>query len=231
VDKIVLGMSIGLVAVAIFFTLAVAQVGLIETIIDRVPGNSDDNNSNNNIISINSVDSCVQRFYIPTTPGGRFHSCPAIVTSSAAITNIGGFPACVQMYGGGPSSHPATYDFVLRPNSTGYITVVYDFGQNELPSPGSFSNPAKSSGIHRLSGDGSSWIFLPANQTSLTASVAPENVTSIYPSTLKVTYTIETRDTRQEEVGNTYLFNIFQVCTGELITIGDKPYTGKLPLD
>lgn len=224
-DKVVLGMSIALGATAIFLMLVVAQVGFTEkTTVDYTPENSD---SSNNIIS---VDSCLQRSYFPTL-GGRFHSCPAIVTSSAAITSIDGFPACVQMYGsnGEPSRYPATYDFVLRPNSTGYITVVYDFGQNELPAPEFFAELVKASDIHRLSGDGSSWIFLHANQTSLT--VSPENVTKVNPTTLRVTYTVETSDTKQEEIGSTYLVNIYQVCTGELVTIGEEPYVGRLPLD
>src|SRR5690606_7210325 len=118
-DKIVLGMSIALGAVTVFLILAVAQVSLIETITNHAPENSDNNSSNNNIISINSVDSCAQRSYVPKSQGGSFHSCPVIITSSAAITNIDGFPACVQMHGVGSSSHPGTYDFVLGPNSTG----------------------------------------------------------------------------------------------------------------
>jgi hypothetical protein len=182
--------------------------------------------------SITSVSGCGQRFYIPT-PGGKFHSCPGNPTQFSAITEIGGFPACVQMYGSKdePSRWPTTYDFVLRPNSTGYITVVYDFGINELPTPESFTEIMKKSDIHRLSDDGNSWIFLPANQTSLTVSVAPENVTKVNPTNLKVTYTVETKDTKREEIGNTYLINVLSVCEGELITIDDKPYTGRLPLD
>lgn len=227
-DKIVLGMSITLGAVAIFLMLAVAQVGLTETVVNYIP-DKDGGGANN----ISSVDSCAQRTYIPISAGGKFHSCPAIVTSSVAITGIDGFPACVQMYGsnGEPSRYSGTYDFVLRPNSTGYITVVYDFGANELPTAGFFKELMEESDIHRLSGDGSSWIFLPANQTSLTVSVPPENVTKVNQSTLKVTYTVKTENTKQEEIGDTYLVNIYQVCTGELITIGEEPYVGRLPLD
>jgi hypothetical protein len=135
------------------------------------------------------------------------------------------------MYGNSNDSHPTTYDFVLRPNSTGYISVVYDFGINELPTSEYFADLMKASDVHRLGSDGNSWIFLPANQTSLTVSVAPDNITKVNPATLRVTYSIETKDTRQEEIGNTYLINIYQVCTGELITIGDRPYDGRLPLD
>ncbi len=181
--------------------------------------------------NIKSISGCGQRLYIPI-PGGKFHSCPGQV-AYVSIAGLDGFPACVQMYGNKNESYPfaTSYDFVLRPNSTGYITLVYDFGTNELPELNFFTDLSIDFDIYRLSADGSNWIFVPANETSLSYFVAPENVTQVSPTTLKVTYTIETKNTMKEEVGNTYLLGIYQICEGQFITIGEVPYTGRLPLD
>lgn len=226
-DRVVVGMAIALGAIAVFLILAVLNVGISETIVDVGFKDTFDD-----AINIHSVNDCGHRFYIPT-PGGKFHSCPAIVTTSATITGIAGFPACVQMYGSKNETYPYApgYDFVLRPNSTAYLTLDYNFGTNELPEANYFTDLTEHSDIHRLSNDGSDWIFIPANQTSLSYFVAPENVTKVNPTTLKVTYTIETKNTIKDEVGNTYLLGIYQVCEGQFITIGEEPYTGRLPLD
>lgn len=225
-DKVVVGMAIALGAVAVYLILAVLNVGISETILDRIPEDSDDG-----AIDIRSVNDCGQRFYIPT-PGSKFHSCPGQV-AHVSITGVDGFPACMQMYGNKNESYPyaTSYDFVLQPNSTGYLTLVYDFGTNELPDANFSADLNKQSDIHRLSNDGSKWIFVPANQTSLSYYVAPENVTKVNPTTLKLTYTIETKNTKKDKVGNTYHIGIYQICEGQFITIGEAPYTGRLPLD
>lgn len=225
-DIVVVGMAIALGAVATFLILAVLNVGLSETIVDRIPEDRDDG-----AIDIRSVNDCGQRFYIPT-PGGKFHSCPGQI-AYVSITGIDGFPACVQMYGSKNVSYPfaTSYDFVLRPNSTGYLTIDYDFRENELPEPNFFKDLYNDGDVHRLSDDGSNWIFVPANQTSVSYYIAPENVTTVNPTTMRVTYNIETKNTKQDEIGNTYLIGIYQICEGQFVTIGEAPYTGRLPLD
>lgn len=222
-----MGMVIALGAIATFLILALVYFGSSEISVNPpFPNDGEDG-----AIDIRSVNDCGQRLYIPT-PGGKFHSCPG-QSAYVSITGIEGFPACVQMYGNKNESYPfaTSYDFVLKPNSTGYITLVYDFGANELPEPNFFTDLHIAYDIHRLNDDGSNWIFVPANQTSLSYYVAPENVTTASPTSLKVTYTIETKNTKKDEVGNTYHIGIYQICEGQFITIGEVPYTGRLPLD
>jgi len=222
-DKVIVGMAAALGIIAILIILMAIGAGTTVTNMDFELKNTS--------TDIDSTDGCQPRTYIQT-PGGKFHSCPALVTTSAALTDINGFPACVEMYrSDNDEPYATTYDFVLKPNSTGYITMEYDFGTNERPEPEFFVELAKSSDIHRLAGDGTSWIFVPTNHTSLSVSVAPENVAIVDPTALKVTYTIETKNTKQEEIGSTYLINIYQVCTGQLITIGEEPYAGRLAWD
>ena len=144
-------MAITLGAITFCMVLAILQPTLVD---NSLGGQSDENvDGSNAAFSIYSVADCQQRTFIPTR-GGTFHSCPAIVTSSAAITNLDGFPACVRMYGDSNDSHPTTYDFVLRPNSNGYINVVYDFGIYELPTSKYFADLMEASDVHRLGSDG-----------------------------------------------------------------------------
>jgi hypothetical protein len=221
--SIIIGTTIG---VGFFIVMIVMFGNTAKTAV--LPPQETNNTGNSNIAL--SPDDCQKRFFIPT-PGGKFHSCPGIATSYAAITDASGFPACVQMYDSDPRSiSPTTYDFVLKPNSTGYLTLVYDFGSNEVLPKEYFADITKSD-IYRLSDDGNSLQYLAENQTSISAFVALENITYTGVKTVKLTYTVETKFTKPEEVGHTYYFSVYEACEGEFVTIGEKPYSGRLPWD
>src|SRR5438105_7463904 len=86
------------------------------------------------------LDSCAQRIFIPT---GNSHSCPAQIAYRVEVKEADAFlPSCVQMYGQHGIQNPfgTTYDFVLSPNSTAYLTMSYDFGSNDVPPASFFTN-------------------------------------------------------------------------------------------
>jgi hypothetical protein len=220
---VAIGASLSIVIIVIILLGNIAKTSIF------LPGRTDNETGSDKLVALSPND-CQKRVFIPT-PGGKLHSCGGISTRYASITGFTGFPACIQMYDSDPSSlTPATYDLVLAPNSTGYITIVYDFGSNDLPPKDYFANVIKSD-IHRLTDDGNGLEYLPANQTSISAFVDLENVTYTGAKTVKLTYTVETKATKPEEVGHTYYFGVFEACGGEFVTIGAKPYSGRLPLD
>ena len=59
---------------------------------------------------------------------------------------------------------------------------------------------------------------------------APDNVT-VSGNRMQITYTIESSSTPLNELGKTFFLPVYGICSGEYVTIGDRPYSGKLPFD
>ena len=165
----------------------------------------------------------------------------------ASIDDVRGF-ATIKRYQGAPplqenlmtpGRKPGLYEFVLAPNSTGYITMVYDTCSEPITatignnvSQFFSSLDTHTSGINKFDSNEESEsfrtgqaIWVPGNNA------APVQV---YSSIVKqenehrvvVTYTISADS---KAIPGVYIMNLYHTCPGELLTIGDKPHQGDIP--
>lgn len=143
-----------------------------------------------------------------------------------------------------PDRKPSLYEFVLAPNSTGHITMVYDscsvntfnreFGNNYNYTSTFFKSfDTHLHGLAKFDSNEQSESF----KTGQVIWLQPNETggITVYPSSIKmgnsdhqliVTYTLEANSNAQRGL---YIINLFHICPGELLTIGDKPHQGEIP--
>jgi hypothetical protein len=165
----------------------------------------------------------------------------------ASISDVSGFIITKPYQGALPLQEnvmtsgrkPDLYEFVIAPNSTGYITMVYDtcskpitatIGSNLSQLFSSFDT--RRSGINKFDSDEESESFRTGQVIRLSGS--DTNGLAIYPSAIKqendhqvhVTYTIEAGSGMSQGL---YIMNLYHTCPGQLLTVGYKPYEGDIP--
>lgn len=171
---------------------------------------------------------CSPRTFVPIPTKGKVLHCPARFTS-ASVIEYGGFAACTEIYKSSTPGIPMIHEYVLKPNSTGYLTMTYDFGSNDLEIPDFITKKME---LHKVTPDilDASLTYIPANMTNIRVFAPESNITRINEKMLMVTYTLSAQNVSLSEEG-TYLIPIFQTCLGMLLTVGDQPYSGRLPWD
>lgn len=138
-----------------------------------------------------------------------------------------------------PSDWNDFFDFVLKPNSTGYIDMSFEFFGESYGVDNKQYNGSIQSSIGLLSQYGT--ISNAFNKTAIYTldnpnvshtsnlngihifTINTENVTN---HTLKITYVIKVDSSAKE---GTYGIGIPYTCPLELLTIGDHSYTGSMP--
>ena len=130
------------------------------------------------------------------------------------------------------------YQFVLAPNSTGYITMVYDSCSQQSPIDVSNSSAffesfdTRTTGIYKFDSNVKSDSYQSGQATWI-----PTNLTGgimIYPSDIHVenghrfivTYTVRAEPTAGTGL---YIMTLYHTCPGELLTIGNEPHEGEIP--
>lgn len=132
----------------------------------------------------------------------------------AKIIATGGFYTIIPRNG--------SYEFVLKPGTIGYMTMIYNFPQNTTQS---FLTQFRSTFADLLS----TRIYTlddPNTPHSSTEGIKifPINVINDTENSIYVTYVINSSKTQ-----GIYLLGTFFSCPGEIITIGEKPFQGNLP--
>jgi len=227
---VVVGLVVGIFLLSVFALFSTYSSG-----VHSLDYSSKTIGANSSASDTVNVEQCSLRTIVHYTDG--FHSCPEQSENNVTIIKAKGFaPACFQMFGDAHKQYQfgTPYDFALKPNSTAYLTISYNSTPNE-PMPASFfSNYENTTSIYRLDNNGSEWKYVAHNETSIRIFIASSNVTvpaSNSSKTTTVTYTISSLNTRQDEIGKTFMLPIYQICAGEYVTIGDRPYSGRLPWD
>lgn len=116
------------------------------------------------------------------------------------------------------------YNFVLKPGSTGYVTLVYEFvdkAQNVLSGYNNFYDFIGPQQISKLSEFSTDY-----NGSKISMKVA--NIKTLDEHSIAVTYSVST-DMSVDE--GPYLMRLWQTCPGEILTVGTKPYAGPFPWD
>lgn len=130
-------------------------------------------------------------------------------------------------------------EFIIKPSSTGLLTMTYDFGNLNKEVARSTVDGiyhknllTGSIGIYTINPDpssidkGNSLVRLQDEKTE-GLSVQPIQVTNETASKVKVVYEIKTNNSAAE--GKSYIFTLFHVCRpGEMLTVGEKPHEGSL---
>jgi hypothetical protein len=179
---------------------------------------------------------------------GTGYSCGGSPTP-ISVVYAQGFANITRVY---PDKLPGFFEFVLRPNSTGNITMLYNFGGNNS----TVGNGVIASGrgttqyvlanvyqrnmsgyfgnvdITKVTDDAGNktendaLVYLSRNNIQ-GMSVYPSSISNVTNSVVKVTYTVKTDDTVKE---GTYLLGL-NICPGELVTIGNEQTKMPLPWD
>lgn len=156
-----------------------------------------------------------------------FRSCPPHI-ADATLVDWSGFLTANERWKG-QAGVTGLYDFVLKPNSTGHITMGYDFREYTTDDVmkryhTTLSDAFGTKDLWKL--DGSGLVHLPAEKTGIRAYAS--NIVNMTDHAIMVTYTIKANASAEN---GTYLIPLFQTCPGELVTIGERPYEGPLPWD
>lgn len=140
---------------------------------------------------------------------------------------------------GSPADWNDFFDFVSKPNSTGYIDMSFEFFGESYGVDNKQYNGSIQSSLHLLSNYGT--ISGAFNRTAIYAlddphtphinsldgiSIFSTNVENVTNHTLKLTYVIKVAPSAKE---GTYGVAIPYTCPIELLTVGDHPYTGSVP--
>lgn len=154
--------------------------------------------------------------------------CPAMITD-VTLEDATGFVTVNERYKD-QNGVLGLYDFVLKPNSSGQITILYDFREYRVADfmASYHTTLAEVFGpkeeVKKLVGAG--FAILPVEKAGI--SIYASDITNMTEHIIKVTYTVKAEHNAEK---GTYLIDIFQTCPGELITVGEKPYEGLLPWD
>lgn len=152
---------------------------------------------------------------------------------------------------------PGLFEFVLKPNSSGNITMLYDFSQNTSTTGNDglfdfffgrkgtpqyvlaniyhqnmsdyFGNVdiSQVTGNSTTNNDNNSNLVFLSRNSIQGMSVYPSNISNVTDRVVKVTYTVKTDDSVKE---GTYLLEL-NIYPGELVTIGNAPAKMPLPWD
>ena len=131
------------------------------------------------------------------------------------------------------------FDFVLKPNSTGHINMSFEFGgQGYETNNVSFNGTIQSSMVLGRSSTVSGLFNRTAIYTLDDPYTSPHignlngisistiNIDNVTDHTLRLTYVIKIDPSAKE---GTYGLGIPYTCPIELLTVGDKSYTGSIP--
>ncbi len=150
--------------------------------------------------------------------------------------SVSGFTDIKLVFKSGPGTYgPDTYEFVLKPNSTGSITLDYDFSLTTF----SLDNKTWLSGTENIVGimlgktlseyfrdfeiykfERGSLVPPPVGQIP-GISIYPSSILNMTQNMVRVTYTVSVDASAQK---NTYLIRIPDNEPGQFLTVGDKPY-------
>ncbi|MGI0087846.1 MAG: hypothetical protein ACREBI_07775 [Nitrosotalea sp.] len=139
--------------------------------------------------------------------------------------------------GGLPVDLNDFFDFILKPNSTGYINMSFEFiGENHyvnnVPFNGTiqFSISSQQSTISDLFNKTAIYTlddpYSPHASNLDGIRIFTTNIENVTNHTLRLTYVIKIDSSAKE---GTYGIGIPYTCPIELLTVGDHPYTGSIP--
>ena len=155
-------------------------------------------------------------------------SCPAIF-SWILIRSADGFLTYSQPRpGGSPNLIPMLNQYVLKPGSSGYLTMVYFDIQYPVNDSQGFRDYLMAAGwthVSEVNGSGSNDL-IPVSSQEVGISVSVRDAILVNSTYGIVTYEI---DASPSAANGVYLVNFRDICLGELITIGDGLYVGPLP--
>lgn len=178
---------------------------------------------------------------------GTGNSCGAYGVP-VSVVDANGFSHMSRLY----RNQSGFFEFVIKPNETGYITMAYDFGnvnppiyflRNLIPSSTqsvltnefhtTMSQYFGSQEIRRLDynntenlGTEDALIYIPSAR-DVGLDIDASNIENVTQSIVKVTYAIHADPSAER---GTYLLDL-KICPGELLTVGDEPHQGPLPWD
>lgn len=156
----------------------------------------------------------------------NYESCPMLFSTTTISAT--GFTNQIQRYGG----RPPVNEFVLAPNTTGYITLSYNttgYGPllerikvvNPNATIASFFNDSTAI-ISRINRTGQ---FGPISANQSGIRISETNVSSLGDYLAAVTYMLQANSSAE----GTYLISFWQICPGEIFTVGNTPYQGAMP--
>jgi hypothetical protein len=135
-----------------------------------------------------------------------------------------------------PDARPPVNDFILRPGTTGHITIQYNF-TDDTNDPGSDFKikdvvgnyvdgfNSKSNIIRVVSGN---LIDSPNDSIGVRIYITPSDVNYLGHNAVQVTYTIEAGPSAE---GGTYVLETYasQARFGQFITVGSEHYDDRMP--
>ncbi|MDE1728887.1 MAG: hypothetical protein KGI02_08450 [Thaumarchaeota archaeon] len=157
----------------------------------------------------------------------------------ATFVDTGGFVNITKAnnyLGGSPPDWNDFFDFVLKPNSTGYINMSFEF----IGESYSIDNKPFNGSIQSSIGFQRSTVLDFFNKTSIYTidepysphirnlngvNILATNIENVTDHTLRLTYVIKIDASARE---GTYGLGIPYTCPIELLTVGDHPYTGPI---
>lgn len=160
----------------------------------------------------------------------------------AAFVDTGGFVNITRVNEpdkGSPSDWNDFFDFILKPDSTGYINMSFEFGEQNYAVGNTPFNGTTQGSIGFLNHHTISDLF---NKTAIYTlddpyssphignlngiSIFATNIDNVTNHTLRLTYVIKIDPSAPE---GTYGLGIPYTCPIELLTVGDHSYTGSIP--
>lgn len=167
--------------------------------------------------------------------GGSSFSCPDQVTT-VSLANTKGFVTTVQ-HSKGETPNSGIYEFVLKPGSTGLITLNYDSPYEDMTAeeriksaygktPAEFYNSMPPSMWNIDKETGRVIVDRPASTEETGISVHVKDVTILNDGSVQVAYAIESTSSAEN---TTYALVMPHTCPGEILTISEMPYQGILP--
>lgn len=167
--------------------------------------------------------------------GGGSFSCPDQLTT-VSLAEMKGFVTTVQ-HSKGETLNSGIYEFVLKPGSTGFITLNYGSPYEDITAeeriksaygktPAEFYDSMPPSIWNIDKETGSVIVDRPASAEETGVSANVKDVTVLNDGSIQVVYAIESAPSAGR---TTYALVMPQTCPGEILTIGETPYRGVLP--
>ncbi len=161
-------------------------------------------------------------------PRGVDNGCPALF-SWVSIRSADGFITYSQPYpGGAPNTVPELNQYVLKPGSSGYLTMVYfdiQYPVNDTQGFKDYLAVADWTYVSEVNGTGVSDL-IPINSQEVGISVSIHDAVLVNSTYGLVTYQIAANSSADY---GTYLVRFRDLCLGELVTIGNslnvKPFS------
>jgi hypothetical protein len=166
------------------------------------------------------------------TASGNKIGCP-IQFAYSSIMDAGGFMTIDTIYKDTPKlilgqrisgETAGLYNFVLKPGSTGYITLVYEFADITQTVLSNYSNFYDFIGPQRIS----KLSEFPNDYSSSRIILKISDIKNLDEHSIAVTFSVAADISADE---GPYLMRLWQTCPGEVLTVGTKPHTGPFPWD